>query len=185
VERIETDLSKFNNRWFKTGAPFILRFFWYWINAIFIKSSIPGSAWRCFLLRLYGAKIGVGVVIKPCVNIKYPWNLQIGDYSWIGENVWIDNLTKVEIGNHCCISQGALLLCGNHNYKKQTFDLMVGTILLENGVWVGAKSVVTANVILKSHSVLAAGSIAIKNTEPYWIYAGNPAEKIRERIIEA
>ena len=80
------------------------------------------------LLRLFGANVGRGVVLKPRVTIKYPWKLAVGEHSWIGENVWIDNLGQVTIGNHCCLSQGALLLCGNHNYKKATFDLMVGDI---------------------------------------------------------
>lgn len=179
-----TDLSKYDNSWYKPGASALTRMCWYLANAWFLKSWIPGSGWRRFLLRLYGAKIGKGVVLKPHINIKYPWKLQIGNYSWIGENVWIDNLDKVTIGENCCISQGALLLCGNHNYKKSTFDLMIGPITLENGAWVGAKCTVTANVTLHSHSVLGAGSVASTDLEAYGIYAGNPAAKVRERIVE-
>ena len=59
------------------------------------RSWFPISGFKRFLLRLFGAKIGKGVVIKPCVNIKYPWKLRIGNYVWIGENVWIDNLDTV------------------------------------------------------------------------------------------
>lgn len=184
-EKLKTDLSAFDNRWFKTGAPLIQRIFWYIANALFVKTWIPGSYWRCILLQLYGAKIAPGVVIKPYVNIKYPWNLEIGENSWIGERAWIDNLTKVTIGANCCISQGALLLCGNHNYKKSTFDLIVGEITLEDGAWVGANCLVTGNVTLKDHSVLGAGSVATSNLDAWGIYAGNPAVKIRERVIEA
>lgn len=183
-ERKQTDLSKFNNRWYKPGGPVFLHIFWYLANAWFLKSWIPGSGWRVFLLQLYGAKIGRGVTIKPHVNIKYPWKLSVGDHCWIGENVWIDNLGNVEIGNNSCISQGALLLCGNHNYKKVSFDLMVGDITLEEGCWVGAKSLVTGGVIMHSHSVLSAGSVATSALDAYGIYAGNPATKVRERVIE-
>jgi putative colanic acid biosynthesis acetyltransferase WcaF len=102
---------------------------------------------------------------------------------WIGENVWIDNLGKVTIGNNVCISQGALLLCGNHNYKKSTFDLIVGEIHLEEGVWVGAKSVVCPGVTLKSHAILTVGSVATTSLESYTINQGNPAVKIRERKL--
>lgn len=181
----QTDLSTFDNRWYKPGAPAIMRVFWYMANAWFMKSWIPGSYWRCILLQIYGAKIAPGVVIKPHVNIKYPWNLEIGENSWIGEGVWIDNLAPVSIGANCCISQGALLLCGNHNYKKVGFDLMVGKITLEDGAWVGAKCTVTANVTLHTHSVLSAGSIATSDLDAWGIYAGNPAAKIRERVIES
>ena len=92
------------------------------------------------LLRMTGASVGAGVVIKPRVTIKYPWKLAVGNHSWIGEQVWIDNLDQVTIGAHVCISQGALLLCGNHDYKKPTFDLITGPIVLEDGVWIGAKA---------------------------------------------
>jgi putative colanic acid biosynthesis acetyltransferase WcaF len=143
----------------------------------------PISSVKIRLLRCFGAKIGKGVVIKPSVNIKYPWNLSIGDYTWIGENVWIDNLVQVTIGSNVCVSQGAMLLCGNHNYKKSTFDLMVGKIVLENGCWVGAQSVVCPGVTLHSHAVLGVASVANKNLDAYTIYQGNPAHMVRKRII--
>ena len=122
--------------------------------------------------------------MKPRINIKYPWRLRVGDYSWIGEGAWIDNLGMVQIGANCCLSQGAMLLCGNHHYGKPTFDLMVGDISLENGVWIGAKSVVCPGVICQSHAVLAVGSVATTELQAYGIYAGNPAQKVRERKIE-
>ena len=134
------------------------------------------------LLRMFGARIGKGVNIKPCVNIKYPWRLTIGDHAWIGENVWIDNLDDVVIGPHCCISQGALLLCGNHNYKKPTFDLMTGIILLEEGVWIGAMTVVCPGVTCRSHSILTVGSVATGDLEAYGVHSGNPAKFIRRRV---
>ena len=139
---------------------------------------------KIWMLRKFGAKIGKGVFIKPSVNIKYPWTLEIGDYSWIGENVWIDNLAQVKIGSNVCISQGAMLLCGNHNYKKPTFDLMVGEITLEDGSWVGAQSVVCPGVTLHTHAVLGVGSVAHHDLDAYGIYQGNPARKVRERVID-
>jgi putative colanic acid biosynthesis acetyltransferase WcaF len=132
---------------------------------------------------MFGARIGKGVVIKQCVRIKYPWLLEVGDYSWIGECVWIENHAKVKIGNNACISQGAMLLCGNHDYKKTAFDLVTGPITLEDGVWIGAKATVCPGVICSSHAVLSVGSVASKNLDPYGIYRGNPAIKVRERNI--
>jgi putative colanic acid biosynthesis acetyltransferase WcaF len=136
-----------------------------------------------FLLRVFGAQIGTGVVIKPAVNIKYPWRLKIGNHVWIGEQVWIDNLENITIGDHVCISQGAMLLCGNHNYKRTTFDLLVGKIVLEDGAWIGAQTVVCPGVTCKSHSLLTVGSIATSNLNAYTIYQGNPAVAIKERVI--
>ena len=144
---------------------------------------MPVSRIKVFLLRVYGAKLGRGVVIKPCVNIKYPWKLVIGNYSWIGEKVWIDNLDQVSIGNSVCISQGAYLLTGNHNFKKITFDLVTAPISIEDGVWIGASAIVCPGVICSTHAVLSVAAVATQNLEPYFIYKGNPAIKTLERVI--
>lgn len=178
-----TDLSKFNNDWYQPGGK-IKRALWFMINACVMQSKwIPFSGLKVSLLVIFGAEMGKNVVIKPNVNIKYPWKLKVGDNTWIGEKVWIDNLGEVSIGKNACLSQGAMLLCGNHNYKKEAFDLIVGKITLEDGVWIGAHSIVCPGVKCKSHSLLAVNSVATSNLEPYTIYQGNPAVKVRERVI--
>jgi putative colanic acid biosynthesis acetyltransferase WcaF len=180
----QTDLSKYNNDWYNPGAGKIKISLWYITNALFLINPLnPFSKLKVFLLRLFGANIGIGVVIKQSVNIKYPWLLSIGDYTWVGERVWIDNLALVTIGKNCCLSQGAMLLCGNHNYKKETFDLITGAITIEDGAWVGALSIVCPGVILKTHSILSVSSVATETLEAYTMYKGNPAQKIRERVI--
>lgn len=182
---LKSNLSAFNNSWYTPGGNPLKRLLWYFANAAFLNSSFPFSGIKVFLLRLFGAKIGSGVVIKPHVNIKYPWRLTVGDAVWIGEYVWIDNLANVTIGNNVCLSQGAFLLCGNHNYKKVAFDLMVADIVLEDGVWIGAKSTVCPGITCSSHSILSVGSVATADLEPYGIYQGNPAVKIRQRSINS
>jgi len=182
---MQVNLSLYNNSWYKPGANIIKRILWYYTNILFFKNSFNiFSFTKVFLLRIFGAKVGKNITIKPSVNIKCPWYLEIGDNVWIGENVWIDNLTYIIIGNNVCISQGAMLLCGNHNYKKERFDLIIGKIVLENGVWIGAKSIVCPNVTLHSHAILSVNSVATNDLEPYYIYQGNPAKKNRLRIID-
>jgi putative colanic acid biosynthesis acetyltransferase WcaF len=181
---MNTDLSAYNNSWYKPGSP-LKRFFWHYTNSIFFKSGFfPIYRLKVFLLRLFGAKVGKGVLVKPFVNIKYPWFLAIGDHVWIGENVWIDCYTTVTIGNNVCISQGALLITGNHDHSKTGFDLFIKKITIEDGVWIGANAVVCPGITCKSHSVLAVGAIATRDLEPYSVYSGNPAEKIKQRIIQ-
>jgi putative colanic acid biosynthesis acetyltransferase WcaF len=180
----KVDLSSYDNSFYKPGI-WLKIISWYCINELVLKNSLlPFSILRIIVLRCFGAKIGIGVTIKPGVSVKYPWFLVIGDHCWIGENVWIDNLTNISIGDNVCISQGAILLCGNHNYKKYTFDLITKPIVLEEGVWVGAKSMVCPGVTLKSHSVLCVGSVANRDLEAYCVYMGNPALKIKERKID-
>ena len=179
------DLSTYNNSWFKKGASLFKRAFWHLANFFILKSHIvPLSFTKVAILRLFGAKIGSNVTIKPGVNIKYPWKLKVGNNCWIGENVWIDNLDEVTLADNVCISQGAFLLCGNHNFKSSSFDLMLGPITIESGAWLGAKSIVCPGVTVASHAILSVGSLANKDLEPYTIYKGNPAIKCKERIIE-
>ena len=161
------------------------RLLWYLCSAIFFNSNalLPYSTKRS-LLRLFGAKIGIGVVVKPHVQIKYPWKLSVGDYSWIGEYVWIDNLDLVQVGSSVCLSQGTLILSGNHDYNSALFDLKLKPIEIGDGAWVGAKSVVTQGVKIGSHAVLAVGSVASSDLEEFGIYRGNPAEFVKRREIE-
>jgi len=175
-------LSDFENSWYNPGAGFLKKTIWYFLNALFFNSFFPINAIKIFLLKLFGAKIGKGVIIKPFVSVKYPWKLTVGNHVWIGEKVWIDNLDSVIIENNVCISQGALLLCGNHNYKKSSFDLMIGKIILKEGSWIGAKAIVTGNVIVEENAILQVASVASTNLDKNGIYRGNPALKIKNRF---
>lgn len=176
-------LEHFSNEWYDKG-PFIKRFLWY-VFAVLLKSALlPSSTFRVFLLRAFGSEIGKGVVIRSGVKVKYPWRLKIGSHTWIGENVWIENLGNVEIGNNCCISQDAMLLCGNHNYKVNSFDLMVGDINIEDCCWVGARCLVAPGVTIRKYSVCGVNSTITKDTSEYGVYMGTPAIFVRKRDLE-
>lgn len=179
-------LGQFNNDWFTVGRSKLTVLLWYLINTLVFKSALfPVYGLKVKLLRFFGATIGNGVLIKPCVNIKYPWKLNIGNDVWIGEEVWIDNLASVYIGSNVCISQGAFLLTGNHNYKKDTFDLITGEITLKDEVWIGAKATVCPGVTCAQGSILSVGSVATKNMESEGIFQGIPAEWKRNRYTKS
>jgi putative colanic acid biosynthesis acetyltransferase WcaF len=184
-EQGRTDFSRFNISWYNPGPRWKL-ILWFLTNSIFLNSYLPvPMAIKIALLRLFGATIGNRVVIKPAVNIKYPWLLHVGNEVWIGEQVWIDNLSEVTIGDNVCLSQGAMLLTGNHDYSKPTFDLTTRPISLADGVWIGAKAIVCAGVRCESHAVLAVNSVATRHLDAYGIYQGNPAIWVRQRTIKA
>ena len=180
------DLSKFDNSWFNPGRGLLIRTIWYFVNAIFLQNPLnPSSKLKITLLKLFGARVGSGVVLKPSINIKYPWNLEIGDYTWIGEGVWLDSLGMIKIGENCCISQGVYFCTGSHNWTDPNFGLVIKPITVEAGVWVGAHALIMPGVTLKSHSVIAGGSVVATDTLPNMIYVGNPAESVKERQILA
>lgn len=178
-------LGTFTTRNFNKGANSLKIVLWYFVNALIVRASWnPFMGIKVFLLRFFGAKIGRGLVIKNNVCIKFPWKLTIGENVWLGENCWIDNLDYVTIGNNVCISQGALLLTGNHDYTLSTFDYRNAPITIEDGAWIGAKTIVCPGVTVKNHAILTVGSIATKDMEEYGIYQGNPAVLIRTRFVK-
>ncbi|MDB5120224.1 MAG: putative colanic acid biosynthesis acetyltransferase WcaF [Sphingobacteriales bacterium] len=176
--------KKFNTNHYNPEGSLLKQLLWYFISAFLFRSGIiPFSSVLVFILRTFGAKIGKDVRIKPYINVKYPWKLIVGDHTWIGEHCAIENLALVSLGKNVCLSQYSMLLTGNHNYKKTTFDLIISPIIIEEGVWIGAKAVVCPGVRACSHAMLTVGSIITNNMEPYSIYSGNPAIKIRNREV--
>ena len=181
---VQTDLSKYSIGDYRPG-PRIKVIIWYLVNYYIFFSSFPfPSRFKVFLLRLFGAHAGSGVVVKPKVRIKYPWRLEIGNHCWIGEGVWIDNIEKVSIGNHVCLSQEAVLLTGNHDYTRSNFPPKYEKIILEDGVWICARAIVCPGVVCRSHSILTVNSVASRDLEPMKIYTGNPAVFVRNRRID-
>jgi len=155
---------------------------WYSVSVVFFESSLfPIYGLKNWVLKLFGAKMGRGLVIKPKVYIKYPWLLEIGNDVWIGEGVRIDNLALVKLGSNVCLSQNAFLLTGNHNYRSAGFELMTGAITIEDEVWVGASSVVCPNTVLSEGTIITVGSVISGTTCANRVYRGNPAIDIKPR----
>ncbi len=177
-------LFSYDNSWFHSGRSSCCRILWYFVNYIFFSSFlVPLNFVKLFFLKIFNSHVEDSVLIKPRVNIKYPWNISLGSYTWIGEGVWLDSLAQINIGNNVCISQGAYLCTGNHDWTDQSFGLIVKPIVVEDGAWIGAKAIILPGVRIGTHSVICAGSVVTHDTEPYMVYAGNPAVKIKERII--
>jgi len=151
------------------------------IQWLLVSSWLPGSWHRVMLLRLFGANIDSGVVIKPRVRVKFPWRLQIGSNSWIGEQVWIDNLDWVTIGQNCCLSQSVYLCTGSHDWSSSSFDLIVKPIVIHDSVWLCANSTVGPGVVVNEGGILSLGSVASRDLEAWKIYRGNPADVVRCR----
>jgi putative colanic acid biosynthesis acetyltransferase WcaF len=166
---------------FDRGAPRWKEALWLIVQALFLRSWIPGSGLRCRCLRWFGARIGQGVVIKPGVRVKFPWRLVVADDVWLGEDVWIDNLAEVRIESNVCISQGAYLCTGSHDWSDARFTLIIRPIVVEEGAWIGAQARVAPGVRVGAHAVLALGSVATKNLQPGWVHQGNPAVAVKAR----
>lgn len=168
------------------GRPRWVEAVWYLVKCAFFLSALPwpGSL-KCALLRGFGARIGVGVYVKPRVNIHFPWKLEIGDHSWIGEEVFLLNFEPIVIGAHCCISQRAFLCTGNHDFRQPNMRYRNRAIVIEDGAWVGAQSFVGPGVTIGSEAVIAAGSVVTKDQPEQMRCAGNPCVPIGSRWADA
>jgi len=152
---------------------------WYIIKCIFFLSAFPWpSKLKVFLLRLFGSKIGNGVVLKPRINIHFPWKLVVGNHSWIGEEVFILNLEPVFIGSNVCLSQRCFLCTGNHDFRDPAFAYRNLPIAVGDGAWVGAGVIVCPGVSIGDEAVASAGSVVTHSIPPNTIVSGNPANKI-------
>ena len=178
------DLSKFSTGEFRRGASAFKESLWLVVSmALFQLCPLKLSALKAAVLRWFGASVGRGVVIKPEVKITFPWKLTLGDHVWLGEECWLLNLAPITIESNVCISQRAFLCTGNHDYTSPRFDLITKPIRVERGAWVGAGAFVGPGVSVGSHAVLAAGSVATKDLEAWGIYQGNPAVRVKGRVV--
>jgi putative colanic acid biosynthesis acetyltransferase WcaF len=155
---------------------------WYLVKCAFFLSALPWpQSLKRGLLRAFGAQIGDGVVIKPRVNIHFPWKLEVGEHAWIGEEVFILNFELVRIGAHACISQRAFLCGGNHDYRQADFPYRNGPITVGPGAWVGAQAFLAPCVNLAAEVVISAGSVVTESMPAAMICAGNPARPLKPR----
>jgi putative colanic acid biosynthesis acetyltransferase WcaF len=177
-------LDKYTIGKYSPGAPLWQQIFWYYLGSPLVSSySIPSSSFKSWVLRCFGAQVGVGVRIKSGLKVKFPWRLVVGDFVWLGEDCWIDNVALVTIESHCCLSQSVYLCTGNHDWNSPSFELKDAPIHLGEGCWLAARSTIGPGVNVGCGAVLCLGSVASRSLDPMTIYAGNPARSIKIRKI--
>jgi putative colanic acid biosynthesis acetyltransferase WcaF len=160
------------------------RFAWGVVYALLFRPSPrPLHAWRSFLLRCFGARIGSGCHIYPNATIWAPWNLVCGDVVAIAQGAIIYNPSRIVLGSHATISQEAYLCGATHDYELPEFPLVSSEITIGPFAWICARATVQPGVSVGEGAVLALGAIATRDIEPWSIYAGVPARKMKNRTI--
>ena len=182
-QQIIPHLADYTPGSFSRGRPAVIELAWMLVQAAFVSSWVPGSTHRRWLLRAFGARIGPGVVVKPRVRVKFPWRLEVGEHTWIGEGAWIDNLAAASIGANCCISQDAYLCTGSHDWSSPSFDLRTAAIRVDDGAWVAARATVGPGVTVGKGAVLGLGSVATNDLAPWTVSLGVPAVEVGKRNI--
>ena len=177
------DLSKATHGQFKRIRPKWFEAIWIICEWLLLTNPLQvSSRVRVWILRLFGAKIGTNLIIRPRVRIKFPWNVQIGNNCWIGEGVWIHNQDKVLIGDNTVISQEVFITTGSHDHYK-TMDLITKPVKIGAGVWVTSRSMILLGVSIADNTIITPNSVVHKTIEKSGIYGGNPIVFITERKI--
>lgn len=180
VSRVK--LGDFKAADFDRGAGSLKEILWYLTKVVFFLSALPyPNLLKIKLLKLFGARVGKGVIIKPRVNIHFPWKLEIGNDVWIGEEAYILNFEKVMLGNNVCISQRAFLCGGNHDYKDPAMSYRNGPITVQDGAWVGACCFIGPGVTIGHDTVVSAASVVTTSLQSNHVVKGNPAVFIKYR----
>ena len=177
------DLSKFKLPKDFRGKPnWYVQLWWIVQDTLFRWSPQFMYSWRRALLRLFGAKIGKGVLIRPTVRITYPWKVSIGDNSWIGDDVVLYSLDKIEIGSNVVISQKSYICTGSHDYTRIDFPIYTRKIKIEDEVWIATDVFVAPGVTIGRGTVVGARSSVFKSLPPGKICIGNPAKPVKDRV---
>ncbi|QYC09817.1 WcaF family extracellular polysaccharide biosynthesis acetyltransferase [Brevundimonas nasdae] len=177
------DLSQFRTPpGFRGRSVLIVQLWWLVQSTLFACSPQFMFGWRNWLLRVFGASIGAGVLIRPSVRVTYPWNLTIGDHSWVGDYAELYTLGAIHIGKNAVVSQHCYLCTGSHDMTVPSFDIFAEMITVEDEAWIAAGAFVHPGVTIARGSVIAAKSVVRHSTEPFGVYAGSPLAWIRARV---
>ena len=166
---------------FDRGASRMKEILWIAAKVMFFQTVLPWpSAFRVWLLRCFGARVGVGVVIRANVNVTFPWRMTIADHVWLGEEVLILSLAAVTIESNVCISQRAFLCTGSHDFCSPGFSLVTKPITVRSGSWIAAQAFIGPGVEIGAGSMVAAGGVVTGNVPPRVIVRGNPAQVVKQ-----
>ncbi|MCV7421491.1 putative colanic acid biosynthesis acetyltransferase [Mycobacterium yunnanensis] len=182
AEHVRRSLAGFTGAGYSRGRSVVWQVCWLLVSgSIIMRWWCPGRV-RIMILRLFGATIGEGVVLRHNVRIHWPWKLSIGNNSWIGENAWILNLEPVTIGSDVCISQGVLLCTGSHSRRSPTFEFDNGPIVIEDGAWVAARATILRGSLIRRDAVVGATALVTGGeVEAGSVYLAPAAGRYRAR----
>ncbi len=180
------NLQKYDQSWFDRGRPGWVVLLWWLVQAIaFPLTPQPLNNIRRGILRLFGAKVGKGVLVRPTARFTYPWNVEIGDYSWIGDDVVFYSLDLIQIGEHCVISQKTYLCTGSHDLHDPSFGLVTGAIAIGNGAWIATDCFIAPGVQIGANAVVGTRSSVFASLPEQQVCWGTPCRPQYERAFRA
>ena len=148
-------------------------------------SPRPCFGWRRMVLRLFGARVGAHVHVYPSTRLYMPWNVELGEWAAVGEDVFIYSLGRVRIGRGVAISYRAHVCAGSHDLEDPALPLLRPPVCIEEGAWIGTEAYIGPGVTVGAGAVVGARSVVVKDVEALDVVAGNPARRLRKRRLRA
>lgn len=180
------DLTRFRLPKDFRGRPgWVVQLWWFVQATCFRPSPQLFYGWRRFLLRLFGARVGVGVLVRPTVEVTYPWKVELGDHCWIGDHVTLYSLGEIRVGAHAVVSQKSYLCAGSHDMAKADFTITHSPIVVGAGAWIATDVFVAPGCTIGANTVVGARSSVFRSLPPGMVCAGNPARPTRARLPES
>lgn len=167
---------------FRGRSAWFVQLWWLVQATLFRCSPQVAYAWRRGLLRLFGAKIGKGVLIRSTVEITYPWKLSIGDWSWIGDSVTLYTLGQITVGDNVVVSQNSYICSASHDYTTPSFEIFSRPVFIESEVWLASEVFVSPGVRIRHGAVVGARSVVLSDLPEMMVCVGQPAKAVRSRL---
>ena len=167
---------------FRGRSALWVQLWWIAEALLFGPSPQVAYAWRRWLLRQFGAKLGEGVMLRPSVRTTYPWKVTIGDHAWVGDNVVLYSLGEISIGANAVVSQNSYLCAGAHDYAQPDFPIFAKPIRIEPEAWLAADVFVAPGVTVGRGAVVGSRSSVFADLPPMMVCFGSPAKPIRPRL---
>lgn len=158
-----------------------LRVLWSFGQWLLRLSPRPFFAWRRFVLRLFGARIGRNVNVYPSTRIYMPWNVTVDDWAAIGEDVFIYSLGPVEIGAGATVSYRAHVCAGTHDFSDPLTPLLKPRVSIGAGAWIGTDAFIGPGVSVGPRALVGARAVVVRDVPAAAVVVGNPARRIGMR----
>lgn len=177
------DLSRFSlPPGFRGRSAVVVQLWWIVQSTLFAMSPQFMFGWRRWLLRLFGARVGRGVLVRPSVRVTYPWKVTIGDHAWIGDDVVLYSLGEIEIGEHAVVSQRSYLCAASHDYQQPDFPIYAKKVTVDAEAWLATDVFVAPGVTIGKGTVVGARSSVFHDLPPMMVCMGSPAKPVKLRV---
>jgi putative colanic acid biosynthesis acetyltransferase WcaF len=158
-------------------APAWKVYAWGLVEVLLVSNPLQvSSRLRRAALAAFGARIGTGVILRPRLRVRFPWKLEIGDRSWIGEDVWLHNQDRITIGSDVVVSQGTFITTGSHAHRRD-MALLTRPVVIEDGAWVTARCIVLGGVRIGVSALVTPGTV-VDGDVPDAVILGQPAATV-------